>query len=60
MAARIPLDQLQRLLGHESIQTTVDVYGAARPGYVVAAAHAVAELLAGASPAVEETRAIGQ
>ena len=60
MAARIPLDQLQRLLGHESIQTTVDVYGAARPGDAVAAAHAVAELLARALPAVEETRAIGQ
>lgn len=53
MAARVPLDQLQRLLGHESIQTTVDVYGAARPGDAAGAAAAVAELLSGALPAVE-------
>lgn len=52
MAARIPLDQLQRLLGHESIQTTVDVYGHARPGDAAAAALAIEEALGGALPEV--------
>jgi integrase len=53
MAARISLPRLQRRLGHESIQTTVDTYGHAMPDDLGAAADAIGELLAGALPTVE-------
>lgn len=53
MAGRVPLDQLQRLLGHESITTTVDTYGHARPGDASTASRAVEELLAGVLPQIE-------
>lgn len=54
MAGRVPLDQLQRLLGHESITTTVDTYGHARPGDAASAARAVEELLAGVLPQIDD------
>lgn len=63
MAARVPLDQLQRLLGHESITTTVGVYGHARPGDAAGAARAVEEMLAGVLPVLDpakDDRQIGQ
>lgn len=53
MAKRVPLDYLQRLLGHESISTTVGVYGHARPGDAAGAARAVEEMLSGALPVIE-------
>lgn len=53
MAARISLPRLQRRLGHESIQTTVDTYGHAMPDDLGAAADAISDLLAGALPAIE-------
>lgn len=56
MAALIPLDELQRLLGHESIKTTVDVYGHARPGSAAAASRAIGELMAGALPTLERSQ----
>ena len=42
IAAGIPLPVIQRRLGHESIQTTVDTYGHLAPDAAVAAAAAIA------------------
>lgn len=46
VAANIPLPTIQERLGHESIQTTIDVYGSLLPDMQVHAAYAVSETLA--------------
>jgi integrase len=53
MAGRVSLPVLQRLLGHESITTTVDTYGHAMPADMAAAVAGIEEALAGALPAIE-------
>lgn len=53
IAAGVPLPVVQRRLGHESIQTTVDVYGHLAPDAHAGAADAVGIALAGALPQIE-------
>lgn len=50
IAKGVPLTVIQRRLGHESIQTTSDVYSHLSPDMTIAAANAVGEVLAGAMP----------
>lgn len=53
IAAGIPLPVIQRRLGHESIQTTVDVYGHLAPEAYAGAAQAAAVSLVQALPEIE-------
>lgn len=53
IAEGVPLPVIQRRLGHESIQTTVDVYGHLAEGAGELAARAADIALAGAMPAIE-------
>lgn len=53
IAAGIPLPVIQRRLGHESIQTTVDVYGHLAPEAYAGAAQAAAASLVQALPEIE-------
>jgi integrase len=55
LAAGRPIDRVQRRLGHESIQTTVDTYGHAMPDDQRGDAAAIEAALAGALPlAIED------
>lgn len=54
IAAGVPLPVIQRRLGHESIQTTVDVYGHLAPDALEVAAHAATLALGQAMPEVLE------
>ncbi|WP_172121167.1 tyrosine-type recombinase/integrase [Actinomyces faecalis] len=56
IAAGIPLPVIQRRLGHESIQTTVDVYGHLAPEAYAGAASAIDTSLTQALPEVEAER----
>ena len=53
IAAGIPLPVIQRRLGHESIQTTVDVYGHLAPESYAGAAAAMDASLVQALPQIE-------
>ena len=57
IAAGIPLPVIQRRLGHESIQTTVDVYGHLAPEAYAGAASAIDLSLTQALPKVESEAA---
>lgn len=57
IAAGVPLPVIQRRLGHESIQTTVDVYGHLAPDALEVAARATSLAIAQAVPEVLEIEA---
>ncbi|MCA0329475.1 MAG: tyrosine-type recombinase/integrase [Actinobacteria bacterium] len=57
IAAGVPLPVIQRRLGHESIQTTVDVYGHLAPDALEIAAQAATLALGQAMPEVLELNA---
>lgn len=50
IAAGVPLPVVQRRMGHESIQTTVDVYGHLAPDAYAGAAEAMSVAMGGVSP----------
>ena len=52
MAAGIPLPTIQRRLGHESITTTVDLYGHLSPDMQRAPAEVIGNVLGGAMPQI--------
>ena len=54
IAAGVPLPVIQRRMGHESIQTTVDVYGHLAPDALEIAARATSLAIAQAQPEVLE------
>lgn len=51
--AGVPLPIIQRRLGHESIQTTVDTYGHMAPDHLAVSAHAISGYLVQAVPEIE-------
>ncbi len=52
IAAGVPLPVVQRRMGHESIQTTVDVYGHLAPDAYAGAAEAMSVAMGGVSPQI--------
>lgn len=52
IAAGVPLPVVQRRMGHESIQTTVDVYGHLAPDAYAGAAEAMSVAMGGATPQI--------
>lgn len=53
IAAGVPLPVVQRRMGHESIQTTVDVYGHLAPDAYAGAAEAMSVAMGGVTPQIE-------
>ena len=52
IAAGVPLPVVQRRMGHESIQTTVDVYGHLAPDAYAGAAEAMSAAMGGVTPQI--------